>query len=52
MSLLSISACTTFFAFVPIHVVTHRLLPAEAEADTVAWPSNDVDPDPLLRTLL
>ncbi|KAI6143923.1 hypothetical protein BKA82DRAFT_4395387 [Pisolithus tinctorius] len=44
-SLLSISAYTTLFLFVPIHVATHRLLPAEA--DTLAWPSTDVDLDPL-----
>ncbi|KAI6140418.1 hypothetical protein BKA82DRAFT_487987 [Pisolithus tinctorius] len=44
-SLLSISAYTALFLFVPIHVATHRLLPAEA--DILAWPSTDVDLDPL-----
>ncbi|KAI6143980.1 hypothetical protein BKA82DRAFT_4179250 [Pisolithus tinctorius] len=44
-SLLSISAYTALFLFVPIHVATHRLLPAEA--DTLAWPSTDVDLEPL-----
>ncbi|KAI6011069.1 hypothetical protein EDC04DRAFT_2580766 [Pisolithus marmoratus] len=44
-SLLSISAYTALFLFVPIHVATHRLLPARA--DSPAWPSNNVDLDAL-----
>ncbi|KIK24455.1 hypothetical protein PISMIDRAFT_98503 [Pisolithus microcarpus 441] len=44
-SLLSISAYAALFLFVPIHVATHRLLPAEA--DYLARSASDVNLDPL-----
>ncbi|KAI6140425.1 hypothetical protein BKA82DRAFT_35954 [Pisolithus tinctorius] len=45
VSLLSASAYIALFIFVPVHVATHKLLPAEA--DTLAWSSSDVNLDPL-----
>ncbi|KAI6097957.1 hypothetical protein EDD16DRAFT_1889479 [Pisolithus croceorrhizus] len=44
-SLLSISAYAALFVFVPIHVATHRLLPAEADA--LVWSSSGANLDAL-----
>ncbi|KAI6107023.1 hypothetical protein EDD16DRAFT_1475700 [Pisolithus croceorrhizus] len=44
-SLLSISAYAALFLFVPIHVATHRLLPAEADA--LVWSSSGANLDAL-----
>ncbi|KAI6004914.1 hypothetical protein EDD15DRAFT_2359828 [Pisolithus albus] len=44
-SLLSMSAYAALFVFVPVHVATHRLLPAEA--DYLARSASDVNLDPL-----
>ncbi|KAL4075329.1 hypothetical protein V8B97DRAFT_1564600 [Scleroderma yunnanense] len=49
-SLLSISAYTALLIFVPIHVITHRLLPAEAPVPlslTGSPVNSDVDIDPV-----